>query len=76
MALAGRLLAVAAANSVLCGESATAVYEHTRQCIAAWSVTHNFVVMLSFKFMYAILCGILRYLSLVVSCYQVMMPLL
>jgi len=41
MALAGLLLAVTAANSVLCGESATAVYEHTKQCIAAWSVTHN-----------------------------------
>jgi len=27
----------------------------------------NFVVMLCFKFVYAILCGILRYLSLVVS---------
>jgi len=27
----------------------------------------NFVVMLYFKFVYAILCGILRYLSFIVS---------
>ena len=27
----------------------------------------NFVVMLCFKFVYAVLCGILRYLSLVIS---------
>ena len=38
--------------------------------VAAWSVITldaYFVVMLCFKFVYAVLCGILRYLLLVVS---------
>ena len=38
--------------------------------VAAWSVITldaYFVVMLCFKFVYAVLCGILRYLSFIVS---------
>jgi len=35
-----------------------------RQCTAAWCVIHNFVVMLCFKFVYAVFCDIYRWLLL------------
>ena len=64
-----------AADTVLHGTSADdGVHTDTARylgcSVAAWSVITldaYFVVMLCFKFVYAVLCGILRYLSFIVS---------
>ena len=57
-----------AADTVLHGTSADdGVHTRRRAARSVIMLDANFVVMLCFKFVYAVLCGILRYLSFIVS---------